>query len=319
MSDKNKNRKRLITDFFRYHRNELTGEERNSFERELQKDPLAEEATEGFASISPEELSNDISKLQNRLKTRTTRRQKFMVYRIAASIAILMMISTIFIFIGKNKTGKNLADNSVQPQTLEIKKSQPVPGPVVKDEVSENQVAKAVKKTGKSVNLKMRTEPGKSGSGIEKLTIVEKQKNDSVAEFKDQQVEINVAAENIAAPPNAMVRARSSMESKRYETKADSTGYTPPTPSNGKSEFEKYIRDNLHRPDSATKGQRVVVVLTFVVLPDGSIDSIKIIRSPGILFSDEAIRVIKAGPSWKPAEESGKKIKDEVKVRIVFR
>jgi outer membrane biosynthesis protein TonB len=286
-----------------------------------------------------------------------------MVYRIAASIAILMMISTVFIFIGKNKTGKNLADNSVQPQTLEIKKSQPVPGPEFKDRVLEKQVAKAVKKTDKSVAGKMRTEPGKSASGIEELTIAEKQKNDSVAEYKDQQVEKNFAVENIVAPKNAMLAVRSFTDSKKFEAKADSqaqgkldssisdlsevvvvgygvkkaeveveveveaeaekkdalTGYTPATPVNGKSEFDKYIRDNLHRPDSATTGQRVVVVVSFLVRTDGSMDSIRIVRSPGKLFSDEAIRVIKSGPSWNPAKDSGKTIKDEVRVRVIFR
>jgi TonB family protein len=63
----------------------------------------------------------------------------------------------------------------------------------------------------------------------------------------------------------------------------------------------------------------VVVVLNFRVDTEGKIDSIRIIRSPNKNFSDEAIRLIKEGPGWKPAEENGKTINDEVRIRIVFR
>ena len=54
MSDRNKNIISFITDLFRYHRDELSGLERNTFERELQKDPFSEEAAEGFAFPAPD-------------------------------------------------------------------------------------------------------------------------------------------------------------------------------------------------------------------------------------------------------------------------
>ena len=97
------------------------------------------------------------------------------------------------------------------------------------------------------------------------------------------------------------------------------TGYAPPSPVNGKSNFDKYIKENQHRPDSITAGQRAVVVVSFLVRINGSIDSIMIARSPGKIFSDEAIRLIKSGPSWKPAEDNGKPVEDKVRIRIVFR
>ena len=98
-----------------------------------------------------------------------------------------------------------------------------------------------------------------------------------------------------------------------------STGYVPPSPVNGKLNFDKYIKENQHRPDSITAGQRAVVMVRFLVHINGSIDSMRIVRSPGKIFSDEAIRLIKSGPSWKPAEDNRKPIEDEVRIRIVFR
>jgi outer membrane biosynthesis protein TonB len=96
-------------------------------------------------------------------------------------------------------------------------------------------------------------------------------------------------------------------------------GYVPPVPVTGKADFDRYIQDNLKRPDEATAGQRVVVVLSFLVHKDGGTDSIRIIRSPAESFSEEAIRLIKEGPAWKPAEENGKPIEDVIRVRIVFK
>jgi TonB family protein len=97
------------------------------------------------------------------------------------------------------------------------------------------------------------------------------------------------------------------------------SGHTPPSPVNGKAAFNKFIQSNLHRPDSADNGKKMVVVLNFKVRRDGSIDSIVVIRSPGENYSDEAIRVLKSGPEWKPAEENGVKVDDDVRLRIVFR
>ena len=125
MSHKNKNREKLLSDFVHYQRNEMTGEERNSFEKELQKDSFAEEAAEGFSLLSPEEISRDLIYLQNRIKSRTVKRHRFMVYRIAASVAVLMVISTLLIVIDRNKTSKQLAVNSVQPEKKQIIAEQP--------------------------------------------------------------------------------------------------------------------------------------------------------------------------------------------------
>jgi len=61
------------------------------------------------------------------------------------------------------------------------------------------------------------------------------------------------------------------------------------------------------------------VVLGFLVRRDGSIDSINIVRSPGKLFSDEAIRVLKSGPLWNPAKDKGNTVEEYVRLRLVFR
>jgi hypothetical protein len=98
----NRNKKILLTDFLRYREGAMTGEEKNYFERELQKNPFAEEAAKGFDLISQEEALKDVNLLQKRLSVKVSGRKRFMVYRIAASIAVLMVISTVFIIIERN-------------------------------------------------------------------------------------------------------------------------------------------------------------------------------------------------------------------------
>jgi TonB family protein len=411
MSDKNKNSRNMFPDFLRYRRGEMTGQERNSFERELQKDPFAEEAAEGYDTISAKEASNDIVHLQKRLKSRFIRRQKFLIYRIAASVAVLMVISTVFIIVERNKSGKQLNKIAVQTEALEITENQPFTEPATKDEASERQVMIANRKTDKTVSQQVRMETAKGAGADENAKIAAPQIFDSIPEKKLKIVEGFVTGEKVAAPLAVLSKEKTSsgfrakgrilssednmpvpganvlikgtntgvvtdaggnfnitlpdsdnrtlvanfigMESKEFEAKTDSqfqvrldpsvsalseavvvgygvkraesekeeaiAGYVPPQPANGKADFDKYIQENLHRPDTATAGQRIVVVVSFLVHTDGRTDSIKIVRSPGRSFSDEAIRLIKSGPSWKPAEENGKKTEDEVRVRIVFR
>ena len=101
MSDRNKKRKISPTDFLRYKRGEMSGEERNSFEREIQKDPFTGDASEGFEALSPDEILVDLEKLNKRRDSRTSGKRSYIYYRIAASVALLMVISAIFILLEK--------------------------------------------------------------------------------------------------------------------------------------------------------------------------------------------------------------------------
>ena len=103
------------------------------------------------------------------------------------------------------------------------------------------------------------------------------------------------------------------------EAIADDTGYTAPEPVGGQKEFDRFIENNLKKPASFIEGERAVVILSFTVRRNGVIEDIKAIRSPGEQYSGEAIRLIREGPSWKPATENGEKIDADVRVRIVFK
>ena len=128
MSERNKKGNNRLSDLIRYRENKMTARERNSFERNLHKDPFAEEASEGFENIDPSIAGDDIARLRKQIKKRASRKQRVLWYRIAASVAVLMIISSIFIFINKRSPSGQLSYTPVTEQSKDLQtlKDQPV-------------------------------------------------------------------------------------------------------------------------------------------------------------------------------------------------
>ncbi len=107
---------------------------------------------------------------------------------------------------------------------------------------------------------------------------------------------------------------------KVYDAEEDIVNqYVPPVPTMGNSGFKKYIESNIQYPPDVPERTKEVVVLSIMIRSNGNVDNITVVRSPGEAFSDEAIRLIKEGPLWKPATLNGIARDEEVKVRIVFK
>jgi TonB family protein len=71
-----------------------------------------------------------------------------------------------------------------------------------------------------------------------------------------------------------------------------------------------YISENVHYPDSAIiKNIQGRVLVKFVVNEDGSISDCKVASGIGGGCDEEALRVIKKMPPWKPGRNAGKAIK----------
>ena len=339
MKEKDKNNKSEPAGFLRYAKGEMTDRERNDFERELQKDPFAEEAAEGFSEISPAEAESDLMKISKKLQTRVTHRQRMVYYRIAASAAVLMVLSSVFIILNKRTLSEKLSEIPEESVVFEISESEAIKEPKVQ-ETSENNMhatENITKKKSEPQVLEKISEEIRSETEI-KLQVSERLEIISGADAKASDIFV---VQNQAAAPVAAAPSKTSADAKelnkngiRPDTgleevvvvgygaaqKSDNemTGYSPPTPAEGKSVFEDYIRENIRKPGILKEGERAVVVVRFIVQSNGIIDSIEVIRSPSRPFSDEAMRLIKEGPAWKPAIENGKTINDKVKIKISF-
>lgn len=83
---------------------------------------------------------------------------------------------------------------------------------------------------------------------------------------------------------------------------------------------QKWIQEHIKYPEGYTSNQpQGRVVVSFSVEKDGSIDSVKVFRSPDPLLSEEAIRVVKQMPKWKPARYKGEVIRTRYFLPIIFR
>jgi periplasmic protein TonB len=60
------------------------------------------------------------------------------------------------------------------------------------------------------------------------------------------------------------------------------------------------------------------VVMQFVVERDGSLTDIKAIRGPSEAMKEEAIRVLRGSPKWKPGIQNGRPVRAQYTVPINF-
>jgi TonB family protein len=316
MSERNKNENDRLFDFLRYKGNKMTNRERNAFERNLQKDPFSEEASEGLEGIDPSVAEKDVAGLMKQLKRRTSRKQRVLWYSIAASVTVLMILSSIFIITEKRKPSEQLSYAPVIQQSKDLQTLNDRPQTETKAPTAvpvEKKEEKISAEHHELIRVEEVAEPDQvyaAEKAMPAKSVRAGKTSDTIMEFKPDSSAVNL---------NEIVVVGYRARGVGNEAEEAMNKYTPPHPVNGRADFDKYIRDNLRRPDTTTAGQRVVVVLNFNINAKGKIDSIRIIRSPGRNFSDEAIRLIKEGPAWKPAEENGNAISDEVRIRIVFK
>lgn len=88
----------------------------------------------------------------------------------------------------------------------------------------------------------------------------------------------------------------------------------------GEGAMYPWIAGHMKYPEEAVKNNiqgRVMVI--FTVEKDGEITDVKAVRSPSPLLAEEAERVVKAMPKWKPAKNKGEIVRSTFNLPINFR
>lgn len=81
----------------------------------------------------------------------------------------------------------------------------------------------------------------------------------------------------------------------------------------------RFLAESIKYPQKARdSGIQGTVFLSFIINADGSITNISILRSPHESLSDEAIRVMKLMPKWKPGKQNGKPVRVQFNMPIKF-
>ena len=86
-------------------------------------------------------------------------------------------------------------------------------------------------------------------------------------------------------------------------------GFRMPCFPGGDARLMKYITEHIdysRLPKGAHIEGKPRVIVQFYIMKDGSIDSIKVVRSLGPQFDAEAVRVVKTLPKFTPAQMNGK-------------
>ena len=88
----------------------------------------------------------------------------------------------------------------------------------------------------------------------------------------------------------------------------------------GNAAMMNFISENIRYPKEAhQKGIQGRVITNFVVMKDGSISNVQIMRGVDALLDAEAIRVLESMPVWKPGKQRGEPVNVRFTLPVVFR
>ncbi|QJX46085.1 energy transducer TonB [Hymenobacter taeanensis] len=93
----------------------------------------------------------------------------------------------------------------------------------------------------------------------------------------------------------------------------------PAVPLGGLDAYAQYLADKQQYPTAALQaGTQGTVNVTFVIEKTGSISNVTVAQPVAPELDAEAIRLIKAGPRWTPAQHRGGVVRQRVSIPITF-
>jgi protein TonB len=93
----------------------------------------------------------------------------------------------------------------------------------------------------------------------------------------------------------------------------------PPEPYGGAAAWQKFLEKNIRYPSQASEANKQgKVFLSFIVETDGHLSNIVVDRGVGYGLDDEALRVLKLAPAWKPGIQNGHKVRVKYTIPISF-
>ena len=92
-----------------------------------------------------------------------------------------------------------------------------------------------------------------------------------------------------------------------------------PQPFGGEAAWAKFLQKNLHYPPAAIEAHaQGKVFLSFIIEKDGHITDIVVEKGVGYGLDEEAVRVLKLAPAWKPGIQNGHQVRVKFTMPISF-
>lgn len=160
-----------------------------------------------------------------------------------------------------------------------------------------------------SADLKYEMRINEEGK-IESLTVIET-RNESI---------VQLAPDTISTPPDEEftpdIESEPTNENKVYDM-----GQVEVAPefNGGQKEFTRFVSSNLKYPLVARQNNvQGKVYLSFIVEKDGSIADVKVRQGIGSGCDEEAVRILKSSPNWKPSSIKGAPVRTYCILPLTF-
>lgn len=239
---------------------------------------------------------------------------KRITYAIVGTVVVCLLFlvgSLIANSSDKNKTQILVEDVQLQDVQKEEKKPEPPPPPPPpKQEPPKVEITKFTPpKIVKDEEVKPE----------EEIKEVEKLEDTKIGTINQE----GIKDEGIVAPP-VEAKGTGVVEAPKQEEDYDKVFTVVQIPAEfpgGIPAWTKYLERNLNRDLPVENGAppgKYTVIVSFIVDKNGGISEVKAENDPGYGTKDEAVRVIKRGPNWKPAVQNGRQVIYRHKQSITF-
>ncbi len=190
-----------------------------------------------------------------------------------------------------------------EPPPLDAKKPPPPPPPKVEPPPIKDQIKFVPPKVKKDEEVKEEEPPPPT---------IEELKDKEIATETKKGEEDGVDASLIEPPPPVFEEPKEEQVFKFVEQM--------PSFPDGEAAMFKYIRERIKYPAIAKEnGIEGAVVVQFEVSKDGNIQKVQIVRGIGGGCDEEAARVVRSMPAWKPGKHNGKPVKVSFTLPIKFK
>ena len=120
---------------------------------------------------------------------------------------------------------------------------------------------------------------------------------------------------------NASETPKETHPQKTTQTKIHDAVEEMPEFNGGQLAMMEFLMNNMKYPQAAVKAkQQGRAIVGFVIRKDGTVSDVHITKSAGYaVIDEEAIRVVKAMPAWKPGKQKGEPVNVKYSVPITFK
>jgi len=296
----------------------------------IPKDAFEEEASEGLGRLNRKEAEEDLHELRGKVERRVRKPRRIWLPA-AAAVAVLLVASAVYFTIFKERkvpgTDLTVAEAPITDTAL-IAMAEPIQKTPIKS--AETIATPGMKGSVRdAVNAPARTVETRSAQAAYDVAGIKK--DEAIADMEVIEEEELAEVVIVEAVPG-MERAAGYEKKERAaaaKTIEDSAAAMPDLgigmpyrqagPVGGMEEFNRWIQSNIRYPEEVAPIVRQVIVVTFKISADSTLYDLKAEQTAGMLFTNEAFRLLREGPKWVPAVRNGKVSVEEVRVSIVFK